>query len=174
MSLILFITSEDFEQCKEVGILGPGSLVEGKGKKEKGEIGKITVSNRSKLSGGEDYHLACIVRPTVFFFFLFLLFFFFANTIFFLLISPNVEPGPRLRGWLCLQGSTAFGVSRGDGVYTKIVPDVLSVTIAYQFSSGIFEWLGWGGCVCVTGWVGMMLCYYVRLEQQAFSNYSIA
>ena len=32
---------------------------------------------------------------------------------------------------------------------------------------------GWGGegvCVCVTGWVGMMLCYYVRLEQQAFSN----
>ena len=30
---------------------------------------------------------------------------------------------------------------------------------------------GWGGeGVCVTGWVGMMLCYYVRLEQQAFSN----
>ena len=24
--------------------------------------------------------------------------------------------------------------------------------------------------MCVTGWVGMMLCYYVRLEQQAFSN----
>ena len=123
MSLILFITSEDFEQCKEVGILGPGSLVGEKGKKEKGEMGKITVSNRSKLSGGEDYRLACIARPTVFFFF--------ANTIFFLLISPNVEPGPRLRGWLYLQGSTAFGVSRGDGVYTKMVPDVLSVTIAY-------------------------------------------
>ena len=47
-----------------------------------------------------------------------------------------------------LQGSTAFGVSRGDGVYI-MVPDVLSVTIAYQFSSGIFECLGWGGCVCV-------------------------
>ena len=122
MSLILFITSEDFERCKEVGILGPGSLVGEKGKKEKGEMGKITVSNRSKLSGGEDYRLACIARPTVFFF---------ANTIFFLLISPNVEPGPRLRGWLYLQGSTAFGVSRGDGVYTKMVPDVLSVTIAY-------------------------------------------
>ena len=122
MSLILFITSEDFEQCKEVGILGPGSLVGEKGKKEKGEMGKITVSNRSKLSGGEDYRLACIARPTGFFF---------ANTIFFLLISPNVEPGPRLRGWLYLQGSTAFGVSRGDGVYTKMVPDVLSVTIAY-------------------------------------------
>ena len=123
MSLILFITSEDFEQCKEVGILGPGSLVGEKGKKEKGEMGKITVSNRSKLSGGEDYRLACIARPTVFFFF--------DNTIFFLLISPNVEPGPRLRGWLYLQGSTAFGGSRGDGVYTKMVPDVLSVTIAY-------------------------------------------
>ena len=24
--------------------------------------------------------------------------------------------------------------------------------------------------MCVTGWVGMMLCYDVRLEQQAFSN----
>ena len=116
MSLILFITSEDFEQSKEVGILGPGSLVGEKGKKEKGEMGKITLSNRSKLSGGEDYRLACIARPTVFFF---------------LLISPNVEPGPRLRGWLYLQGSTAFGVSRGDGVYTKMVPDVLSVTIGY-------------------------------------------
>ena len=81
-----------------------------KGKKEKVEMGKITVSNRSKLSSGEDYRLACIARSTV---------------------SPNVEPGPRLRGWLYLQGSTAFGVSRGDGVYTKMVPDVLSVTIAY-------------------------------------------
>ena len=68
MSLILFITLEDFEKCKEVGILGPGSLVGEKGKKEKGEMGKITVSNRSKLSGGEDYRLACIARPTVFFF----------------------------------------------------------------------------------------------------------
>ena len=29
-------------------------------------------------------------------------------------------------------------------------------------------------CVCVTSSVGMMLYYYVRLEQQAFSNYSIA
>ena len=57
--------------------------------------------------------------------------FFFRQHHFFLLISPNVEPGPRLRGWLYLQGSTAFGGSRGDGVYTKIVPDVLSVTIAY-------------------------------------------
>ena len=94
MSLILFITSEDFEQCKEVGILGPGSLVGEKGKKEKGEMGKITLSNRSKLSGGEDYRLACIVRPTVFFFFFFFFSFLFANTIFFLLISPNVEPGP--------------------------------------------------------------------------------
>ena len=28
--------------------------------------------------------------------------------------------------------------------------------------------------MCVTGWVGIMLCYYVRLEQQAFSNYFIA
>ena len=130
MSLILFITSVDFEQCKEVGILGPGSLVEEKGKKEKGEIGKITVSNRSKLSGGKDYRLACIVRPTVFFFFFFFSFFFRQHH-FFLLIFPNVEPGPRLRGWLYLQGSTAFGVSRGDGVYTKMVPDVLSVTIAY-------------------------------------------
>ena len=69
MSLILFITSEDFEQCKEVGILGPGSLVGEKGKKEKGEMGKITVSNRSKLSGGEDYRLACInCSPNGFFF----------------------------------------------------------------------------------------------------------
>ena len=73
-----------------------------------------------------------------------------------------MEPGPRLRGWFYLQGSTAFGVSRGDGVYTKMVPDVLSVTIAYQFSSGIFEWLGWGRCVCVCNGMGgndaMLLC----------------
>ena len=34
------------------------------------------------------------------------------------------------RGWLCLQGSTAFDVSTGNGVYT-MVPDVLSVTIPY-------------------------------------------
>ena len=122
MSSILFITSVDFEQCIEVGSLGPGSVVVGKGKKEKGEIGKIAASNRSKLSGGKDYHLACFARPMVFFFS--------ANYTFFFLISPNAEPGPRLRGWLYLQGSTAFGVSTGNGVYT-MVPDVLSVTIAY-------------------------------------------
>ena len=56
-------------------------------------------------------------------------FFFFLPTPIFFSFSPNVEPGPRLRGWLYLQGST-FGVSTGNGVYT-MVPDVLSVTIAY-------------------------------------------
>ena len=125
MSSILFITSEDFEQCIEVGSLGPGSVVGGEGKKEKGEIGKIAASNRSKLSGGKDYRLACFARPMVFLFF-----FFFRQHHFFLLISLNSEPGPRLTGWLYLQGSTAFGVSTRNGVYT-MVPDVLSVTIAY-------------------------------------------
>ena len=68
VSSILFITSEDFEQCIEVGSLGPGSVVGGEGKKEKGEIGKIAASNRSKLSGGKDYRLACFARPMVFLF----------------------------------------------------------------------------------------------------------
>ena len=56
--------------------------------------------------------------------------FFFLLTPIFFSFAPNAEPGLRLRGWLYLQGSTAFGVSRRDGVYTKMVPDVLSVTIA--------------------------------------------
>ena len=39
--------------------------------------------------------------------------------------------------------------------------------------------MGGGGlcvCVCVCDGLGwkLMLCYYVRLEQQAFSNYIIA
>ena len=58
-------------------------------------------------------------------------YFFFANTEFFS-FSPNVEPGPKLRGWLYLQGSTAFVVSTGNGVYTKMVP-VLSVTIIIAY-----------------------------------------
>ena len=58
-------------------------------------------------------------------------FLFFLPTLSFFSFSPNAEPGPRLRGWLYLQGSTAFGVSTGNGVYTKMVPDVLSVTIPY-------------------------------------------
>ena len=56
--------------------------------------------------------------------------FFFMLTPIFFSFSPNAEPGLRLRGWLYLQGSTAFGVSTGSGVYT-MVPDVLSVTIPY-------------------------------------------
>ena len=56
---------------------------------------------------------------------------FFLLTPIFFSFSPNAEPGLRLRGWLCLQGSTAFGVSTGDGVYTKMVPDPLSFTIPY-------------------------------------------
>ena len=57
---------------------------------------------------------------------------FFLPTPFFSPFSPNAEPGPRLRGWLYLQGSTAFGVSTGNGVYTKMVP-VLSVTIIVAY-----------------------------------------
>ena len=57
-------------------------------------------------------------------------FFFFLPTPIFFSFSPNAEPGPRLRGWLYLQGSTAFGVSTGNGVYT-VAADVLSVTIPY-------------------------------------------
>ena len=56
--------------------------------------------------------------------------FFFLLTPIFFSFSPNAEPGLRLRGWLYLQGSTAFGVSTGSGVYTMVL-DVLSVTIPY-------------------------------------------
>ena len=56
--------------------------------------------------------------------------FFFLLTPIFFSFSPNADPGLRLRGWLYLQGCTAFGVSTGSGVYT-MVPDVLSVTIPY-------------------------------------------
>ena len=86
--------------------------------------------------------------------------FFFLLTPIFFSFSPNAEPGLRLRGWLYLQGSTAFGVSTGSGVYT-MVPDELSVTIPYEFSSGIFEWLGWGGCVCVCNELGWNRCYAI-------------
>ena len=81
-------------------------------------------SERSKLSSGEDYCLARFTRQL-------LLLLFFANTEFFS-FSPNVDPGPKLRGWLYLQGSTAFVVSTGNGVYTKMVP-VLSVTIIIAY-----------------------------------------
>ena len=56
--------------------------------------------------------------------------FFFLPTPIFFSFSPNAEPLPRLSGWLYLQGSTAFGVSTGNGVNT-MVPYVLSVTIPY-------------------------------------------
>ena len=61
----------------------------------------------------------------------FLFFFFFAKTDFSLLF-PQCKAWAltNYRGWLCLRGSTAFGVSTGNGVYT-MVPDRLSVTIPY-------------------------------------------
>ena len=76
-------------------------------------------------------------------------FFFFANTIFFLLTSPNVEPGPRLRDWLYLQGSTAFGGSTEGMVFTQkwyltyfLLPLLINFRQAYLS--------GWGGeGVCV-------------------------
>ena len=64
-------------------------------------------------------------------FYLFILFYFFAKTDFSLLFPQcGAWAQTNYRGWLCLQGSTAFGVSTGNGVYT-MVPDVLSVTIPY-------------------------------------------
>ena len=82
------------------------------------EIGKIAVSEASLVVGRTSAWFASLAD------------FFFLLTPIFFSFSPNAEPGLRLRGWLYLQGSTAFGVSTGNGVYT-MVPDVLSVTIAY-------------------------------------------
>ena len=82
------------------------------------EIGKIAVSEASLVVGRTSAWFASLAD------------FFFLLTPIFFSFSPNAEPGLRLRGWLYLQGSTAFGVSTGSGVYTMVL-DVLSVTIPY-------------------------------------------
>ena len=152
----MFITSENFVKYIDVGSLGPCRLRSGGKRQKKGvNCEKYYISEERKIVVGRT--TAWLASLTEFF--LLLLFFFLPTPIFFS-FSPNAEPGPRLRGWLYLQGSTAFGVSTGNGVYT-VAPDVLSLTIPYQFSSGIFEWLGWGGCVCVCNELGWNRCYAI-------------
>ena len=111
------------ELCKVYRCWQPGTMQApqwGEKAEKRGEIGKIAVSEASLVVGRTTTYLAGFTRRFFFFFFL--------PTPIFFSFSPNAEPGPRLRGWLYLQGST-FGVSTGNGVYT-MVPDVLSVTIA--------------------------------------------
>ena len=88
--------------------------------------------------------------------------FFFLLTPIFFSFSPNAEPGLRLRGWLYLQGSTAFGVSTGNGLFTQwqltyfLLPFLINFLQAY-----LSGWGGEGVCVCVTSWVGidaMLFC----------------
>ena len=123
MSLIVFITSENFVKYIDVGSLGPCRLRSGGKRQKKGvNYEKYYISEQRKIVVGRT--TAWLASLTEFFFF------FFLPTPIFFSFSPNAEPGSRLRGWLYLQGSTAFGVSTGNGVYT-MVPDVLSVTIPY-------------------------------------------
>ena len=118
----MFIISENFVKYIEVGSLGPCRLRSG-GKRQKkgGEIGKIAVSEASLVVGRTTAWLASLAH----FFFLF-----FLPTPSFFSFSPNVEPGPQLRGWLYLQGSAAFGFSTGNGVSSKMVP-AHTIIIAY-------------------------------------------
>ena len=100
-----------------------GSVV-GEKPEKRGEIGKIAVSEASLVVGRTTAWLASLAD-----FYLFI--FFFAKTDFSLLFPQcGAWAQTNYRGWLYLQGSTAFGVSTGNGVYT-MAPDVLSVTIAY-------------------------------------------
>ena len=90
---------------------------------KRGEIGKIAVSEASLVVGRTTAWLASLAD--------FYLFIFFAKTDFSLLFPQcGAWAQTNYRGWLCLQGSTAFGVSTGNGVYI-VVPDRLSVTIPY-------------------------------------------
>ena len=105
----MFITSENFvKYILEVGSLGPCRLRSGGKSQKKGVkyFCRKNNSERSKLSGGNDYRALLALLADFFFFF--------ASVFSF---SPKTEPGPKLRGWLYLQGSTAFGVSTGNGVY---------------------------------------------------------
>ena len=96
----------------------------GKKAEKRGEIGKIAVSEASLVVGRTTAWLASLAD--------FYLFIYFFAKIDFCFLFPQCEAWAQTnyRGWLCLQGSTAFGVSMGNGVYT-MVPDVLSVTIPY-------------------------------------------
>ena len=121
----MFITLENFVKYIEVGDLGPCMLCNKWGKKaeKRGEIGKIAVSEASLVVGRTTAWLASLAD--------FYLFIFFAKTDFSLLFRQcGAWAQTNYRGWLCLQGSTAFGVSTGNGVYT-VVPYRLSVTIPY-------------------------------------------
>ena len=106
----MFITSENFvKYILEVGSLGPCRLRSGGKSQKKGVkyICRKNNSERSKLSGGNDYRARLALLAD----------FFFLPSPSFFSFSPNTEPGPKLRGWLYLQGSIAFGVSTGNGVY---------------------------------------------------------
>ena len=90
---------------------------------KRGEIGKIAVSEASLVVGRTTAWLASLAD--------FYLFIYFAKTDFSLLFPQcGAWAQTNYRGWLCFQGSTAFGVSTGNGVYI-VVPDRLSVTIPY-------------------------------------------
>ena len=124
-------------------------------------------SERSKLSGGEDYHLARFTRR-------FLFINFFLPKPIFLSFSANAEPGPRLIIEVgCVFKAPLHLVLARGMVFTQwylthfLLPFLINCLQAY-----LSCWGGEGVCNGL-GWK-LMLCYYVRLEQQAFSNYSIA
>ena len=141
-----------------------GSVVGEKGRK-KGWNRKNS-GERSKLSGGEDYHLAGFTRR--------FFFFFFCQHRFFSPFPPMRSLGPDLEVG-CIFKAPHLVLVQGM-VFTQWYLTYFLLPLLINFLQAYLS--GWGGdrgCVCMcTGWVGMMLCYYVRLEQQAFSNYSIA
>ena len=84
----MFITSENFvKYILEVGSLGPCRLRSGGKSQKKGVkyICRKNNSERSKLSGGNDYRARLALLADFFFFFASIFSF-----------SPNTEPGPRL------------------------------------------------------------------------------
>ena len=104
----------------------------------------------------------------------YLFIFFFLPKPIFLSFSPNAEPGPRLitEVGCVFKAPLHLMLVRGI-VFTQwyltyfLLPFLINCLQAY-----LSGW-GWEGVCNGLGWK-LMLCYYVRLEQQAFSNYSIA
>ena len=123
----MFITSENFVKYIDVGSLGPCRLRSGGKRQKKGvNYEKYYISEQRKIVVGRT--TAWLASLADFYLFIF---FFFAKTNFSLLFPQcGAWAQTNYRGWLCLQGSTAFDVSTGNSVYT-MVPDVLSVTIPY-------------------------------------------
>ena len=135
-----------------------GSVV-GEKPEKRGEIGKIAVSEASLVVGRTTAWLASLTSN-----------FFFLPTLSFFSFSPNAEPGPKLRGWLYLQGFHCICCQYREW-YLHKNGTVLSVTIIIAFNflqAYLIGWVEEGVGICNgLGWnVAMLLCKTGAVSKQ--------